>query len=123
MARGKHLTVDCRNVPDQTVLDDKKMVETMAMAATKAGANVINTNRYHFGYDSPPGFTCVVLLDESHITAHAYYHLEEDGKEPINLLAMDCFTCGSTSPMDVLKYIQEEIDLGDIKIVEMDRFL
>ena len=39
---------------------------------------------------TPPGFTSVVLLDESHVTAHSY---SERG-----LLAIDCFTCGAHDP-------------------------
>lgn len=35
---------------------------------------------------SPPGFTSVILLDESHATAHCYSEM--------GLLAIDCFTCG-----------------------------
>ena len=38
---------------------------------------------------SPPGFTMVILIDESHITAHCY---SEKG-----MLAIDIFTCGNGS--------------------------
>ena len=86
----------------------------MAKAAELAGATVISQVRYHFGHDSAPGFTAAILLDESHCTAHSY---SEDG-----LMALDIFTCGSTDPNDVLRYLLKEIDLGDVKIQECDRF-
>lgn len=86
----------------------------MARAAELAGANVISQVRYHFGHNSPPGFTAVVVLDESHCSAHCYADLR--------LIALDVFTCGKTRPSDVLKYIREQVDLGTISVVEMPRF-
>lgn len=86
----------------------------MARAAEKAGANVISQVRYHFGHNSPPGFTAVVVLDESHCSAHCY---AETGQ-----IALDVFTCGNTDPRMVLKYIREEIDLGDVTVLEQPRF-
>ena len=115
MERGKHLLIDCRNVPRDTCLNDGEMLQAMAKAATKAGANVVSQVRYHFGHNSPPGFTAVVVLDESHCSAHTYADL--------GLVALDVFTCGRTDPNDVLKYLREEIDLGDVSVREVPRFL
>ncbi len=114
MGRGRHLLVDCWNVSRETCLDDKRFLEAMARGAERAGANVISQVRYRFGHNSPPGFTAMVLLDESHVSAHSY---ADDG-----LVALDVFTCGETRPVDVLRYIREEIDLGDVKVREMYRF-
>ena len=90
------------------------MLDAMAYAARKAGANVISQVRYHFGHNSPPGFTAVVVLDESHCSAHTYADL--------GLIALDVFTCGTTEPADVLSYIQEVIDLGDVSVRTLPRF-
>lgn len=86
----------------------------MARAATRAGATVISQVRYHFGHNSPPGFTAMVLLDESHCSAHCYADQQ--------LMALDIFTCGKTDPNDILTYIREEVDLGEVKTVQMPRF-
>lgn len=86
----------------------------MARAATRAGATVISQVRYHFGHNSPPGFTAMVLLDESHVSAHCYADL--------GLIALDVFTCGDTNPSDVLRYMREEVDLGEVSIREVPRF-
>ena len=115
MHKGRHLLIDCRNVPRYVCEDDQGVLNAMARAAERAGATVISQVRYKFGHNSPPGFTCVVLLDESHCSAHTY---ADKG-----LVAMDVFTCGSTNPRDVLRYIQEEIDLGDVTIQEAERFM
>ena len=114
MQKGKHLLIDCRNVARAVCLDDKGMLDAMARAATRAGATVVSQIRYKFGQDSPPGFTCVVMLDESHVSAHTYADL--------GLIALDVFTCGSTEPKDVLRYIREEINLGDVRVKEEPRF-
>lgn len=112
--KGKHLLIDCRNVARDVCLDDRQMLNAMARAATKAGANVISQVRYHFGHNSPPGFTAVVVLDESHCSAHCY---ADTGQ-----IALDVFTCGNTDPRKVLEYIREEIDLGDVTVLEQPRF-
>jgi len=86
----------------------------MARAAERAGATVISQVRYKFGSDSPPGFAALVMLDESHCSAHTYADL--------GLIAMDIFTCGKTDPRIVFRYIREELDLGDVTIRELPRF-
>ncbi len=72
------------------------------------------------GSDSPLGFASVLLLDESHMTAHCY---SNEG-----LLAVDCFTCGGAQPTLILdhfetaiKEIAPEIKIGDRK--RLSRFL
>lgn len=115
LERGKHLLIDCRNVSRDVCLNDARMLDAMARGAKKAGANVISQVRYHFGHNSPPGFTAVVVLDESHCSAHCYADL--------GMIALDVFTCGQTDPADVLAYIREEIDLGDVSIRQVPRFV
>jgi S-adenosylmethionine decarboxylase len=51
--------------------------------------------------DTEEGFTSVILLDESHITAHSYTNR--------GLLALDIFTCGQTNPNIVAYYIKEKL--------------
>jgi S-adenosylmethionine decarboxylase len=86
----------------------------MARAARKAGAVVISQVRYQFGHNSPPGFTAVVMLDQSHCSAHTY---ADSGQ-----IAMDIFTCGDCEPAEVLSYIREELDLGDVTVMQLPRF-
>ncbi len=109
-----HLIIDCRNVSRDLCLNDKLVLNTMARAAERAGATVVSQVRYKFGSDSPPGFAALVMLDESHCSAHTYADL--------GLIAMDIFTCGKTDPRLVFRYIQEELNLGDVTIRELPRF-
>ena len=115
MQKGHHLLVDCRSVAREICLNDALLLDVMARAATRAGATVVSQIRYKFGQDSPPGFTCIVMLDESHVSAHTYADL--------GLIALDVFTCGRTDPRDVLSYIREEVDLGDVSVRNVPRFL
>jgi len=95
-------------------LNDKLVLKAMAGGAERAGATVISQVRYKFGSDSPPGFAAVIMLDESHCSAHSYADL--------GLIAMDLFTCGHTDPHDVLRHIREMVDLGDVTVREFGRF-
>ena len=72
MSKGTHLLVDCCEVPHRICLDDQLILQALADAATEAGATVISQVRYRFGAESPPGCTAIVLLDESHCSAHTY---------------------------------------------------
>lgn len=114
MHKGKHLLVDCCEVPREVCLDDQGFLQAMARAAEKAGATVISQVRYRFGEESPPGFAAVVLLDESHCSAHSYADL--------GLIAIDVFTCGKADPRALLRFICEEIDLGKYTVREIGRF-
>jgi len=113
--KGNHLLIDCRGVPQSVCLDDAAMLDAMARAAKKAGSTVVSQIRYHFGHNSPPGFAAVVMLDESHCSAHCY---ADTGQ-----IALDIFTCGGTDPKRVLKFIREEVDLGEVSVREAPRFV
>ena len=113
--KGSHLLVDCRNVSRDVCTGDARMLDVLARAATQAGATVVSQVRYRFGAGSPPGFTAFVLLDESHCSAHTYADL--------GLVALDIFTCGTTEPGAVLDNIRLYLDLGDVTVREVPRFL
>ena len=63
------------------------------------------------GEDSPPGFAAVVLIDESHVTAHCY---SERG-----ILAIDVFTCGDSNPSEVAAMINDVLvsEIPDLRKV------
>jgi S-adenosylmethionine decarboxylase len=112
--KGTHVLIDCRDVRREVCLDDRRMLETMARSAERAGATVISQVRYRFGSDSPPGFTAVVVLDESHCSVHTY--------ADFGLMAIDIFTCGTTDPHAILEHIRADIDLGETEVREIRRF-
>lgn len=112
--KGKHLLIDCSGVSRELCLDDQRLLEAMASAATACGATVISQIRYRFGSDSPPGCTAIVMLDESHCSVHTYADL--------GLIAMDIFTCGNTNPRDVWARLQEDLSIDEATVREVFRF-
>ena len=112
--KGKHLLIDCCGVSRELCLDDQRLLEAMASAATACGATVISQIRYRFGSDSPPGCTAIVMLDESHCSVHTY---ADQG-----LIAMDVFTCGNTNPRDVWALLQKELSIEEAVVREVYRF-
>lgn len=78
------------------------MLEVMRAAVQRSGAREVHAHVERFdGTVSPPGFAAVVLLDESHVSAHCYSEL--------GWLAIDCFTCGTTDPSGIADDITEAL--------------
>ena len=131
--RGNHKVIDVTNavIPggfEEIDREGRRLLDAMAGAARDAGANVLMTHIEVFdgtdvtkaGAKSPPGFASVVLLDESHLSAHCY--------ASTGLLAIDAFTCGSDpSATDrivekVEKLVGEMFPAASIEIKGMRRF-
>lgn len=96
---GQHILLDYTHWSYSGEDDAQAMLEILLQAARTAGARVVHTCCERFdGSVSPPGFTAVVLLDESHISAHCY--------STRGLVAIDVFTCGDTDALAIVKLIQ-----------------
>lgn len=87
MSFGYHGLLDCSNVPKKICENDKLISNVFSEIAKELEFTVISTNRYRFGFDSPDGCTVVMMLDESHITAHSYSEKRK--------IAFDIFTVKS----------------------------
>ncbi|MHC4478102.1 MAG: adenosylmethionine decarboxylase [Planctomycetota bacterium] len=114
MAKGMHVILDCYGVASDVCLDDKKLLETVVRVARAQGSTIINTSRYHFGHDSPPGCTVFVMLDESHVSVHTYAN---EGK-----MAIDVFTCGDTDASAVAEQLKSELGLERVEQQSLERF-
>lgn len=111
---GRHVTVDAIAEDAATCEDDRAMLALMAAAAEAAGATVVGQMRYHFGHNSPPGFAALVMLDESHISCHAYADTRQ--------LAMDFFTCGSAAPERAWEHMRDRLKLERFSVSVAGRF-
>ena len=110
-----HVILDCFDVSRDVCLDDKRLLEIIVQAAKSNNATIINTSRYRFGYDSPPGCTVFVMLDESHVSVHTY---AEEGK-----MAIDVFTCGdNTDGRAIAEQLKKELQLDSCEEKQFDRF-
>ncbi len=114
MSKGNHIILDCYDVESDICLDDKRLLEMVVQAAKSNKATIINTCRYHFGHNSPPGCTVFVMLDESHISVHTYADLGR--------MAIDVFTCGDTDAQAIAERLKEQIGLKNYTEKSVGRF-
>ena len=97
------------------------MLELMQKAVGKSDAKEVHAHVELFdGSTSPPGFAAVVLLDESHVSAHCY--------SDRGLLAIDAFTCGGTDPTSIVEELKQALyELSPATVLmqqkSVDRFL
>ena len=101
-AHGIHILVDYTGFFPTVNNVSKWMILVMERAVDESSANRVHSHVEVFdGIKSPPGFAAVVLLDESHLTAHCY---SEKG-----WLSIDCFTCGATDPSTIIDVLDKAI--------------
>ena len=102
-SHGKHVFLDFVGYEPQTNADGAWMLDLLKRAVEQSEARNVHSHVAQFdGSVSPIGFAAVVLLDESHVTAHCY---SEKG-----WLAIDCFTCGESDPCAIADFIQTELE-------------
>ena len=88
---GSHVFMDYTGAFFTDEASHLQVLELMRAAVERSPATEVHAKAVPFdGSTSPPGFAAVVLIDESHLTAHCYADR--------GLLAVDCFTCGQTDP-------------------------
>ena len=120
-AHGKHVYIDYTGYQYDELNNGEKILEIMIQSTRVANIRPVFSHVEEFdGQTSPPGFAAVVLLDESHITAHWYY---EKG-----WFAIDAFTCGDGDPDLIAEYITRNLEIRMPGLQQMrrelvDRFL
>ena len=120
-AHGKHIFLDYPGFFPPSAFDGHAMLAIMKQAVDNSGAREVHAHVELFdGSVSPPGFAAVVLLDESHVSAHCY--------SDRGLLAIDAFTCGGTDPTSIVEDLQQALyELSPATVLmqqkSVDRFL
>lgn len=79
---GEHYICDLSNCNRQLLMDSEKVYLLFAQAVRESGLTVADEGFYKF---SPHGFTCFLLLAESHASLHAW--------PEYGYCAIDLFTC------------------------------
>ena len=119
--QGAHVFLDYVNAFFEGEDDYQWLFSMMREAVAQSPATEVHSHLAPFdGSTSPPGFAAVVLIDESHISAHCYADR--------GLLAVDCFTCGDTDPETIASYLHERLmkrfpNLIRTRMDRVDRFL
>tara|TARA_Y100000768_G_scaffold195673_1_gene146808 strand:+ start:68 stop:1363 length:1296 start_codon:yes stop_codon:yes gene_type:complete len=118
MTNGAHIMLDCTGAVG---VEGSWMLSLMESAVDSSGARRVHSHNEDFdGSVSPPGFAAVVLLDESHVSAHCY---SDSG-----LLAIDAFSCGNTDPARIIEVIEKSLrekypDMSINRRKRVERFL
>ena len=114
-AHGKHVYVDYVGFqPNQSSTDGRLILKILQDAVNKCGIREVHSHVEIFdGEYSPPGFAAVVLIDESHVSAHCY--------SDRGWLAIDAFTCGDHDPENIMDIIHESLTLSSPNIIQMRR--
>lgn len=143
LAHGRHITLDYTGFYSDARKGGEIVIELMREAVHLSGMTEMHNKMVVLGEDSgsdsgkdpgkssegnriknkktPPGFTGVVLIDESHITAHCY--------SDRGWLAIDVFTCGDKNPpLKLVKHLHSNLvkkfpELTLIKKITLPRFL
>ena len=116
-AKGRHITLDYSGF----IGDGEWMLTVLRSAVSRSSAREVHAHVAEFdGKESPLGFAAVVLIDESHVSAHCY---ADEG-----ILAVDCFTCGGVDPTVIVDDIHQQLSevvptINLIQRTELDRFV
>ena len=119
--QGAHVFLDYTGAYFNEQITGEWLFALMREAVEQSPAREVHAHLSPFDGDlSPPGFAAVVLIDESHITAHCYADR--------GLLAIDCFTCGDTDPEQIAVRIHNGLmerfpDLVCVRKERMERFI
>jgi len=101
-AHGAHVFLDYTGYVSPKSNDGEWILEVLEQAVERSNARNVHSHVEQFdGSRSPVGFAAVVLLDESHVSAHCY---SEKG-----WLALDCFTCGDSDPNVLADDIHQQL--------------
>src|SRR5258705_11046371 len=92
-------------------MDSERAYSLFAQAVHKSGLTVVDEGFYTF---SPHGFTCFLLLSESHASLHAW--------PEHNYCAIDLFTCAiGKDMMPLLMRIKQAFGADDFSMRKLDR--
>ncbi len=116
MKHTYHALLDVKSVSRDICVNDELILSILTNAANSIRATILSTHRYRFGYDSPDGCAVVLMLDESHITAHTY---ADNGK-----ISIDVFTCNGRRNCELAtKLIIDELSVTEYELNIVERFI
>ncbi len=108
---GEHFIFDLSNCNHEILMDSERAYSLFAQAVRESGLTVVDEGFYKF---SPHGFTCFLLLAESHASLHAW--------PEHNYCAIDLFTCAiGMDMMPLLMRIKEAFGADNFSLRKLDR--
>ena len=102
-AHGQHVLLDYTGFSGEPEAMGSWLLAAMARAIEGQPMSEVHRHLEVLGQTtaSPLGFTSVILVDESHLTAHAYTDR--------GWLALDVFTCGASDTEAIADQLHESI--------------
>ncbi len=108
---GEHYICDLSGCSNEILLDSERSYTLFSRAVRESGLTVVDEGFYKF---SPHGFTCFLLLAESHASLHAW--------PEYGYCAIDLFTCNLGMDMrPVLDTIKTAFEAQSYTVRRIDR--
>lgn len=108
---GEHYIFDLSDCNPEILMDSERSYSLFAQAVRESGLTVVDEGFYKF---SPHGFTCFLLLAESHASLHAW--------PEYGYCAIDIFTCAiGKDMMPLIQRIKDAFGADDFALRKLDR--
>ncbi len=108
---GEHYICDLSNCNRQLLMDGERVHSMFSQAVRESGLTVVDEGFYKF---SPHGFTCFLLLAESHASLHAW--------PEYGYCAIDLFTCAIGKDLfPLIQHIKSMLGADNFSVRKLDR--
>ncbi len=108
---GEHYICDLSDCNRQLLMDSEQLYALFSKAVRDSGLTVVQEGHYKF---SPHGFTCFLLLAESHASLHAW--------PEYGYCAIDLFTCTIDKDLrPLIDHIQKAFGAGTCTVHKIER--
>jgi S-adenosylmethionine decarboxylase proenzyme len=108
---GEHYIFDLSDCNREILMDSETSRSLFAQAIRENGLTVVDEGYYKF---SPHGFTCFLLLAESHASLHAW--------PEYGYCAIDLFTCALGKDMlPLIQRLKQAFEADDFSLRKLDR--
>jgi S-adenosylmethionine decarboxylase proenzyme len=108
---GEHYICDLSNCNREVLFDPERAYALFSRAVKESGLTVVDEGFYKF---SPHGFTCFLLLAESHASLHAW--------PEYGYCAIDLFTCAIGKDLiPLIQQIKSALGADNFSLRKLDR--
>jgi S-adenosylmethionine decarboxylase len=108
---GEHYICDLSNCNRKLLMDSDKLYQLFSKAVRESGLTVVDEGFYKF---SPHGFTCFLLLAESHASLHAW--------PEYGYCAIDLFTCAlGKNLIPLIEQIKDRLGADGYTLRKLER--
>jgi S-adenosylmethionine decarboxylase proenzyme len=108
---GEHYICDLSNCNREVLFDPERAYALFSRAVKESGLTVVDEGFYKF---SPHGFTCFLLLAESHASLHAW--------PEYGYCAIDLFTCAIGKDLiPLIQTIKSALGADNFSLRKLDR--